>query len=73
MIERVKNSMRAYECEMEASFSDDMLLGLAQRLAKGTPILQRIADEIGPEKLNRLVVTTQAMEQQNQAAAKAAT
>jgi hypothetical protein len=39
-IERIRSTLSAYQCGMEAGFQDDLLLGLAQRLATGAPIMQ---------------------------------
>src|SRR5581483_9090787 len=38
VIQRVKANLAAFQCGMEAGFSDEMLLGLAQRLSTGAPI-----------------------------------
>ncbi len=39
VLERLRQRVSAWECDFEAPFSDDMLLGLAQRLKDGPPIL----------------------------------
>src|SRR5207244_290731 len=36
--ERLEEQMRASQCNYEAAFSDDMLLGFAQRIKNGDPI-----------------------------------
>jgi hypothetical protein len=44
-IERMRSQLRAYQCNYEAPFSDDILLGLAQRLSTGAPILMSNPDD----------------------------
>ena len=39
-LDRIRSTVSAYQCGMEAGFQDDLLLGLAQRLATGNPIMQ---------------------------------
>jgi hypothetical protein len=39
-INSLRTRLKAYECGYEAGFQDDLLLGLARRLASGSPIMQ---------------------------------
>jgi hypothetical protein len=39
-INQMRSRIAAYQCAMEAGFQDDLLLGLARRLAGGAPIMQ---------------------------------
>jgi hypothetical protein len=45
VMNKFKMRLQAYQCAMEAAFSDDMLLGLAQRLATGSPIMKSDPDD----------------------------
>ncbi len=42
---RIKARVAAWQCGKEASFNDDLLLGFAQRLTSGAPILKSNADD----------------------------
>src|SRR5262249_40353048 len=39
VVERLRSRLKAYECQYDSMFSDDILMGLAQRLASGKPIM----------------------------------
>ncbi len=52
MIERAKARVAAFQCGKEAAFNDDLLLGLAVRLAQGAPIKANDPDD-GPVAFGR--------------------
>ena len=45
VLDRLRSKLAAYQCGMEAGFSDEMLLGFAQRLSSGAPIMQSNPDD----------------------------